>query len=171
MLSISHSSVLPSTRWNGVGALISDLFRGSITLPACLSTLHVQPCDYPHMTRGQVGSLRLTCTTLSFATSRRFIPAHSNCVQNSAFYRGFAGWETRKLNCINRVYGAGDANRTHVRTLGVLNVPASLPRGQTNLRPELAFWTVPDNHSREENSPPACLCRTLRLGRTRRFGA
>src|SRR5258706_4734 len=35
------------------------------------------------MTRGQVGSLRLTCTTLAFATSRRFIPAHSNCVQNS----------------------------------------------------------------------------------------
>jgi hypothetical protein len=47
-------------------------------LPACLSTLHVQPCDYPRMTRGQVGSLRLTCTTLSFATSRRFIPANSN---------------------------------------------------------------------------------------------
>ena len=42
-----------------------------------LSTLHVQPCDYPRMTRGQVGSLRLTCTTLAFATSRRFIPAHS----------------------------------------------------------------------------------------------
>jgi len=30
------------------------------------------------MTRGQVGSLGLTCTTLAFATSRRFIPAHSN---------------------------------------------------------------------------------------------
>jgi hypothetical protein len=35
MLAISHSSVLPSARWNGVGALISDLFHGSITLPAC----------------------------------------------------------------------------------------------------------------------------------------
>src|SRR2546427_1985257 len=35
MLAIPHSSVLPSARWNGVGALISDLFHGSITLPAC----------------------------------------------------------------------------------------------------------------------------------------
>lgn len=34
---------------------------------------------------------------------------------------------------------------------GLLNAPTSLPRGQTNLRPELAFSTVPDNHSREEN--------------------
>jgi hypothetical protein len=35
MLAISHSSVLPSARWNSVGALISDLFHGSIALPAC----------------------------------------------------------------------------------------------------------------------------------------
>ena len=69
MLAISHSSVLPSAQWNSVGALISDPFHGSITLPACpLSTLHVQPRDCPRMTRGQVGSLRLTCTTLSFAS-------------------------------------------------------------------------------------------------------
>jgi hypothetical protein len=26
---------------------------------------------------------------------------------------------------------------------GLVNVPTSLPRGQTNLRPELAFLTVP----------------------------
>jgi hypothetical protein len=85
MLAISHSSVLPSARWNSVGALISDPFHGSMTLPACpLSTLHVQPRDCPRMTRGQVGSLRLTCTTLSFATSRRFIPAHSVWVQEAA---------------------------------------------------------------------------------------
>jgi len=35
MLAISHSSVLPSVRWNVVGALISDPFHGSIALPAC----------------------------------------------------------------------------------------------------------------------------------------
>jgi len=35
MLAISHSSVLPSAHWNSVGALISDPFLGSITLPAC----------------------------------------------------------------------------------------------------------------------------------------
>ena|SRR5882724_7542051 len=79
MLAISHLSVLPSAHWNSVSALISDHFHGSIPcLHVPLSTLHVQPYDYPRMTRGQVGSLRLTCTTLSFATSRRFIPAHSN---------------------------------------------------------------------------------------------
>jgi hypothetical protein len=32
------------------------------------------------MTRGQVGSLCLTCTTFTFATPRRFIPAHSEIV-------------------------------------------------------------------------------------------
>src|SRR6266446_2540894 len=79
MLAISHSSVLPSAQWNSVGALISDPFHGpKPCLHVPLSTLHVQPCDCPRMTRGQVGSLRLTCTTLAFATSRRFIPAHSN---------------------------------------------------------------------------------------------
>src|SRR5207245_7961860 len=52
-----------------------------------LSTLHVQPCDCPRMTRGQVGSLRLTCTTLAFATSRRFIPAHSNLGPTSRFFQ------------------------------------------------------------------------------------
>jgi hypothetical protein len=45
-----------------------------------LSTLHVQPRDCPRMTRGQVGSLLLTCATLTFATPRRFIPAHSHVV-------------------------------------------------------------------------------------------
>jgi hypothetical protein len=42
----------------------------------------------------------------------------SNCVQNRAFYRSISGVETSKANCINRVYGAGDGNRTHVRSLG-----------------------------------------------------
>src|ERR1700739_3350549 len=62
-----------------------QLFYGSIPcLHVPLSTLHVQPCDCPRMTRGQVGSLRLTCTTLAFATLRRFIPAHSNLAHNNA---------------------------------------------------------------------------------------
>src|SRR5215471_6783407 len=43
-----------------------------------LSTLHAQPRDCERLTRGQVGSLGLTCTALSSATPRRFIPAHSN---------------------------------------------------------------------------------------------
>jgi hypothetical protein len=69
MLAISHSSVLPSAHWNSVGALTSDPFHGSIPcLHVPLSTLPVQPCDCPRMTRGQVGSLRLTCTTFAFAS-------------------------------------------------------------------------------------------------------
>ena len=48
---------------------------------------------------------------------------------------------------------------------GLQNVPTSIPRGQTNPRPELPFSTVPDSHSRKENSPPALLCRTLRPAR------
>src|SRR3979411_24488 len=36
------------------------------------------------MTRGQVGSLRLTSTTLAFANSRRFIPAHPNQCPNGS---------------------------------------------------------------------------------------
>src|SRR5215472_9705233 len=41
-------------------------------------------------------------------------------------YRLFEGWEASKANCINRVYGAGDGNRTHVRSLGSFECPPSL---------------------------------------------
>jgi hypothetical protein len=44
----------------------------------------------------------------------------SNCVQNRAFYGPIWGVEASKANCINRSYGAGDGNRTHVRSLGKL---------------------------------------------------
>src|ERR1022692_1979719 len=40
-------------------------------------TLPVQPRDCPRMARGQDGSLFLPCTTLAFATPRRFIPTPS----------------------------------------------------------------------------------------------
>jgi hypothetical protein len=40
-------------------------------------TLQVQPRDRPRMARGQDGSLFLSCTTLSFAASCRFIRALS----------------------------------------------------------------------------------------------
>ena len=59
-------------------ALWSRLFRSSIPgLHVPLSTLRLQPCDCKRMTRGQDGSLLLSCVTLSFTTPRRFIPAHS----------------------------------------------------------------------------------------------
>jgi len=47
----------------------------------------------------------------------------SNCVQNSAIWGLISRWEASKADCINRVYGAGDGNRTHVRNLGSLNIP------------------------------------------------
>src|SRR5262249_51680429 len=62
-------------------ALRSRLFRSSIPcLHVPLSTLRWQPRGWPRMTRGQDGSLNLSCMTLPFTTPRRFIPAHSaNC--------------------------------------------------------------------------------------------
>src|SRR3989442_9115185 len=70
-----HQCGLPS-RWT-TSALRIDLFRSSISrLHVPLSTLHEQPCDWPRMTRGQGGSLRLPCVTLSFTTPYRFLPAH-----------------------------------------------------------------------------------------------
>src|SRR5277367_1574980 len=56
-------------------ALRSRLFRSSIPcLHFPLSTLRWQPRGWPRMTRGQDGSLRLSCMTLSFTTPRRFHP-------------------------------------------------------------------------------------------------
>jgi hypothetical protein len=66
---------LPS-RWT-TSALRIHLFRSSMSrLHVPLSTLRVQPCDWPRMTRGQDGSLCLSCVTLSFTTPCRFLPAH-----------------------------------------------------------------------------------------------
>src|SRR5580704_5808338 len=47
-------------------------------------TLQVRPHDRPRMARGKDGSLFLSCTTLSFAASCRFIPALSTheCVRH-----------------------------------------------------------------------------------------
>jgi hypothetical protein len=49
---------------------------------------------------------------------RRHLDFASNYVQNAAIRSRFRGWKASKANCINRVYGAGDGNRTHVRSLG-----------------------------------------------------
>ena len=52
-------------------------FRGSIPGPHVpLSTLRRSPCGKRRMTQGRCGSLILQRMTLSFTTSRRFIPAH-----------------------------------------------------------------------------------------------
>ena len=75
-----HRYGLPS-RWT-TSAFRIHLFRSSISrLHVPLSTLHEQPCDWPRMTRGQGGSLRLPCVTLSFTTPYRFLPAHPPCIR------------------------------------------------------------------------------------------
>jgi hypothetical protein len=58
-------------------ALWFRIFRSSMPcLHVPLSTLRLQPCDWQRMTRGQDGSLHLSCVTLAFTTPRRFTPAH-----------------------------------------------------------------------------------------------
>jgi hypothetical protein len=77
MLALAYLSVLPSARRDGVGTLVSKrISRLDTRLHVPLSTLRAQPYDCPRMTRGRCGSLGLHRTTLSFATPRRFIPAH-----------------------------------------------------------------------------------------------
>ena len=49
----------------------------------------------------------------------------SNRVQNPASYGSISGRKASKANCVNRSYGAGDGNRTHVRNLGSCRHPAS----------------------------------------------
>jgi hypothetical protein len=78
---ISRFTVLPSGSPDTVGA--SDFgYFGAHQLqgyPACICpcpTLWVRRYRRPHMARGQDGSLLLSCMTLSFTTSRRFIPTH-----------------------------------------------------------------------------------------------
>ena len=75
-LAVSIPFILPSAQPDSVGAPVR-LFRGSIpSLYVPLLTLHAAPYDTSRMTRGQDGSLLLSCVTLSFTTRRRFSPAH-----------------------------------------------------------------------------------------------
>src|SRR5512140_3865323 len=52
--------------------------------------------------------------------------------QNTPFYGPIREVEQRKGNRIIRIYGAGDGNRTHVLTLGSLNIP--IPFSSERLR-------------------------------------
>src|SRR5215469_17078690 len=54
-------------------------------------TLRVRSCGRPRMARGQGGPLLLPCTTLSFATSSRFIPALSDTPRPSPRARSGIG--------------------------------------------------------------------------------
>ena len=79
-LALSIPSAWPSAYPDCVGAP-ERFFRSSIaSLHVPLSTLHGNPCGAPRMTRGQDGSLLLSCTTLSFVTLCRFVPAHQDTI-------------------------------------------------------------------------------------------
>jgi hypothetical protein len=74
-LAFTPATVLPSPSVHRVGVPIYD-FRSSIPSPPMpLFTLRPVPRGTARKTRGQVGSLLLSCGTLSFPTTCRFIPA------------------------------------------------------------------------------------------------
>jgi hypothetical protein len=51
-----------------------------------------------------------------------------------------SGRRPRKANCINRIYGAGDGNRTHVRSLG--NVVFAIALGPGERGEKNNSWTI-----------------------------
>ena len=76
-LAMASPPVWPSASEHSVGAP-DELFHGSIPSPPVpLSTLHPRCRHRRRMTRGQDGSLLLSCGALSSPTSCRFIPALS----------------------------------------------------------------------------------------------
>ena len=61
--------------WQALGQYLVCVFRSSIPRPPMpLSTLHPAPHGARRKTRGQDGSLLLSCGALSSPTARRFIP-------------------------------------------------------------------------------------------------
>ena len=69
--------------------VISELTTSGYPAYMCLPpTLQVRPCGRPRMGRGQDGSLLLSCMTLSFTTSRRFIPTLSRLATCGRFSIG-----------------------------------------------------------------------------------
>src|SRR5436190_7607695 len=75
-LALSSFTLLPSAPEDSVGTPDGEGFRSSIScLLVPLSTLHRLSRDDQCMTRGQDGLLFLSCRTLSFLASCRFIPA------------------------------------------------------------------------------------------------
>src|ERR1700733_3429160 len=82
--------MLPSGLRDTVGTLffaISELTPSGYSACMCpFPTLQVRPLGRPHMGRSQDGSLLLSCMTLSFTTSRRFIPTLSTheCVRHNS---------------------------------------------------------------------------------------
>jgi hypothetical protein len=96
MLAISHSSVLPSAHWNSVGALTSDPFHGSITLPACppvnasRAALRLPAHDS--------GPGWLAMPYLYDFCIRDFTPVYPGALQNGPFSGGFWVGQQGKAN-------------------------------------------------------------------------
>src|SRR5205807_10478957 len=75
----------------------------------------------------------------------------SICVQNQPARSVFSRREASKANCINRLYGAGDGNRTHVRSLGsfytaIVRRPLLIPL----ILPTIVSWEQPLRSRKEK---------------------
>ena len=86
LLALSPLAVLPSPSVHRVGAL-ELVLRSSIPGPPMpLSTLRPRPHDRDRKTRGQDGSLLLSCRTLSFLATCRLFRKHS-AADDVSFWR------------------------------------------------------------------------------------
>jgi len=81
-LKLSPAPMLPSApaTWASAPRWIKRLRSSIPSLRVPLSTLHPHPYGCWRMTRGQGGSLLLSCAALSSATPSRFIPAHAAAI-------------------------------------------------------------------------------------------
>ena len=74
---LANGSMLPSDPTTTSAPPKSFSFRGSIPGPHVpLSMLRLHSYEYTRMTRGQHGSLLLSCERLSLSATHRFAPAH-----------------------------------------------------------------------------------------------
>ena len=77
VLAISERFHVAFRSYDYVGPPKSFSFRGSIPGPHVpLSMLRLHSYEYTRMTRGQHGSLLLSCERLSLSATHRFAPAH-----------------------------------------------------------------------------------------------
>lgn len=106
VLAFSYAALLSSGWADTVDSLIlpiSELTTSGYLACICpFPTLQVRRCRRPRMVRGQDGSLLLSCMTLSFTTSRRFIPTLSSqdwLPHSAGFYVSEMNWPIDGTPC------------------------------------------------------------------------
>ena len=90
VLALARAAVLASGSPDAVGATDFGDFgahqlQGFPARTCPCPTLRVRRYRRPHMVRGQDGSLLLSCMTLAFTASRRFIPTHPGVDAHSIY--------------------------------------------------------------------------------------